>query len=487
LRLVLKYAKGSPSEGWRYRRAVPEKLRPIIGKRELKLFLGETEAEAVRSYARFHSMVERQLRDARRVLVNGGAIRPLAGDCDLARYHALRAEVVALGFDPNEDKSSIDPDSERQRHAEGMLEAYPMEDNPRHPDYASPKLPEAAAELVRALFNGLPSKPAPTLSDALRLYIAEKVKGDDAEDIKKRGRLETVVGRAKLALGGDRKLTAISIADALGVRDHFAKTTSSETVRRYLNDLQGIASHAIWREQLNIPNPFAKLPSLETDPERARRLAEGRKGIPTPELEKTALLVRERLRLHAGPELQNLWLLLELTGGRVKEIAGLRKDDVFLTDPRAPFIQIRFTENRRIKNFSSVRQVPLIPTAKRAAEDAIREATGSEFLFPSYCDGQRGANNASAALRAHVEVVRTDPRIVPHTMRNRLMARMSASHVNVPKDIRERIEGRGAGAISNRYDNADVVFAQMVDAFAKAFPEDFSEVAAGAPQGPPAA
>jgi hypothetical protein len=51
LRLVLKYAKGGPVEGWRYRRVVPERLRTLIGKREFKVFLGQTEAEAVRAYA----------------------------------------------------------------------------------------------------------------------------------------------------------------------------------------------------------------------------------------------------------------------------------------------------------------------------------------------------------------------------------------------------------------------------------------------------
>lgn len=470
MRLVLKYAKGSPSEGWRYRRAVPEKLRPIIGKRELKLFLGQAEAEAVRAYASFHTQVERLLRDAKRQLAKGGPLKPLAGDSDLARFHALRAGVQALGFEPDEDLAEIGPDSERVRHAEAILDAYPVEDDTRHPDYGSPQLPDAAADLVRALLNGLPAKPSPTLDDALRLYITEKAKGDSAEDTKKRGRLETVVGKAKLALGGDRKLTAISVADALAVRDHFSKDVSPETVRRYLNDLQGIASHAIWHEQLNIANPFAKLPSVETDAERARRLNGGRKGIPTSALEETALLMRTRLRLHAGPELLNLWLLLELTGGRIKEIAGLRKEDVTLSSPSGPFIGIQFTENRRLKNSSSVRQVPLLPTAMRAAEDALREGKGSLFLFPSYSDGQRGANNASAALRKHLDKVRTDARIVPHTMRNRLIARMIAG--GVPKDIRERIEGRGAEAISNRYDNADAVFAQMVEAFAKAFPEE---------------
>jgi hypothetical protein len=88
----------------------------------------------------------------------------------------------------------------------------------------------------------MPPKPAPTLSDALRTYVAEKVKGDETEDVKKRGRLEAVVGNAKLALGGDRKITAISVADALAVRDHFAKTTSAATVQRYLNDLRGIVT-----------------------------------------------------------------------------------------------------------------------------------------------------------------------------------------------------------------------------------------------------
>jgi hypothetical protein len=40
-----------------------------------------------------------------------------------------------------------------------MLDAYPMEDDTSHSGYSSPRLPEATAELVRALLNGLPAKP----------------------------------------------------------------------------------------------------------------------------------------------------------------------------------------------------------------------------------------------------------------------------------------------------------------------------------------
>ena len=123
---------------------VPEKLRPFIGKREFKLFLGQTHDEAVRTYANFHALAERQLMEAERQLAKGGASTPLAGDSDLARYHSLRAQIRALGLNPDDDPHPTDPDAESAQHlyAQRNRAAVPE----RSPGHLVPRDQAGAAE-----------------------------------------------------------------------------------------------------------------------------------------------------------------------------------------------------------------------------------------------------------------------------------------------------------------------------------------------------
>ena len=46
---------------YRYRRKVPLPLRPILGKTEIILALGKTQAEALRRYPKVHAQAEQQL------------------------------------------------------------------------------------------------------------------------------------------------------------------------------------------------------------------------------------------------------------------------------------------------------------------------------------------------------------------------------------------------------------------------------------------
>ena len=52
-----------------------------------------------------------------------------------------------------------------------------------------------------------------------------------------------------------------------------------------------------------------------------------------------------------------------------------------------------------MKTASSARVIPLVGSAKWAAERILAQPDGSEFAFPNYNDGKRtNANSASATL-----------------------------------------------------------------------------------------
>ena len=79
------------------------------------------------------------------------------------------------------------------------------------------------------------------------------------------------------------------------------------------------------------------------------------------------------------------WLvaLLSDTGMRLGEAVGLSVDDVHLND-ETPHINITPHPWRRLKNKGSERCVPLVGEALWAASRAIKEPSGSSFLFLRY-------------------------------------------------------------------------------------------------------
>ncbi|WP_425430504.1 DUF6538 domain-containing protein [Celeribacter persicus] len=52
--LVLKYAQRTKKGAWRYRRRVPDDLRPILGKAEITKVLEDSEKEALKAYPSVH-------------------------------------------------------------------------------------------------------------------------------------------------------------------------------------------------------------------------------------------------------------------------------------------------------------------------------------------------------------------------------------------------------------------------------------------------
>ena len=323
--LVLKYAQELPSGAFRYRRRVPKALVATIGKGEFVQLLGDSRKAALRVYPTIHNAVELQLAVAARQL--DGKPRSVDDqDSELAQYRRLEERIRGAGFDPAEAQASIGSNEGRQREADHVLDRHP-----RDLETGRPLLSDDEVSYVRALYNGPPIRPAPTLSDALRLYLAEKVTTASHEDHKKRQRVNRVVGNAIAALGGDRKVTDIHRTDAKAIRDHFlANSPSPDTAKRYLNDIRGILKYVIKEEEVDMLNPFVGLPVGDDPAHLERQRQEGRGSIPQADLDAAVVAVDERLRGHASVDLLNIWTLLSYTGCRMKEVTGLGRDDLVL-------------------------------------------------------------------------------------------------------------------------------------------------------------
>jgi hypothetical protein len=97
----LRYTQLDQNGCWRYRRRVPDRLRPLLGKTEFVKVLGRTEAEALHAFGLYHRHVET-------ILKHG---RPLGGADTFLDVRRRAMQVVReMGWDPTKSRAEVDED-----------------------------------------------------------------------------------------------------------------------------------------------------------------------------------------------------------------------------------------------------------------------------------------------------------------------------------------------------------------------------------------
>ena len=138
--------------------------------------------------------------------------------------------------------------------------------------------------------------------------------------------------------------------------------------------------------------------------------------------------------------------LIADTGMRLAEGAGLLRSD-FIEQDGIFCVNIRSHPWRSLKTSSSARIIPLVGSAKWAAERILAQPDGSKFAFPNYNDGQRtNANSASAALNKWLKS-KIGRGYTIHSFRHSMRDRLRA--VECPSDVIDQIGGwltHGVGA-----------------------------------------
>ena len=225
-------------------------------------------------------------------------------------------------------------------------------------------------------------------------------------------RVDRVMAKALDVLGGDRRLDRIRRADAIKIRDRLlVDYRKAATARRYLAPLKALVKEALWvgEHDKTVPNPFEGVTvEVSTNPLEERR--------PLSRDELSA--IRERIRSSGSPDLFDIWTILECTGCRLSEVGGLAWRDVLLDGDPCPYVRLRWTDDRRLKNKVSSSDVPLSRPAFEAVSRARARAGDSPHVLPAYArDG--GGEALSAALMRHVRTVTDDPLAVSHSPRQR--------------------------------------------------------------------
>lgn len=414
----------SGKKHFRYRRKVPGFLRQALGKTEIVKPLGSTPAEVLRHYDKVHKEAEAEIKAAMR-----GKPKPTEKTA-LEKYQWATRQVAEWG----------------------PMDAHTADALADHLEQAG------QSELYRALV--VPDrKPEPTLADAVKLYLKDKVDGTP-DETKKRQRVERVQAHVLKSLGrGDPQIRSLTRTDAREVRDHMLADgdMAPATVHRYLNDLRAIVTHAIKEvdELSGATNPFNGLEVKKTTLAK-----EDRKPFTDAQLK----AARARVLGHASEDLQRIWRMLERSGCRLAEVTGLMVEDVHV-DGKFPYLDLRFHPHRRLKNAGSVRRVPLVGDALKAAQEAREEAKDRALLFPAYAR-EGGATAASQVLMKHVRKVVTDRKVTVHSLRHTLKDRLVKA--DVPEAVQNMILGHSSGAVSEAYGGPEARLEVAMRALTKA-------------------
>jgi integrase len=422
LMVTLQHTKKLDDGRYRYRRRYPEDVREALGWEFIR-----TSADPLSNKAmhRWHldreAELETEVRTARRL-----SALTTATDRELYEAAQVRAGQLLEGVD------GLDEDDARATLAEHIATDYP--EDPETGDRVG--IGRADAAIIAALMDPKLSAPEPTMADAKRLYLSERVGNTTTERGRKnRSDTDRVFRLAEDALGDRAKLplSKLADADARAVRDHMLKRTKAgkngetikaSSVRRELNVLASAWKVALKGFDLNkgarAVNIFEGLNILQ---EGAQSQQDERDPLPYPVIEAMWIKLRTAREKEGGtlPQQRLIWRLLAGTGCRESEIAGLRVKDVNLA-ASIPHLKVTWHEDRRVKNRASLRSVPLVGDALAAATEAVSNAGNSKELFPAYY-GNGGGNRLSAALMKHLRNVRMgdDPtKQVIHSLRHNM-------------------------------------------------------------------
>ena len=407
-RYVFRRANGS----FRYKRNVPERLRPLIGKATLYRQLGDSYREAMQALPLVHARIEALLNDE----ANKSAIER---SLEIIRG-ALGDEVAEMVL------------------AETVPEYSPIEDalNELGKDLHRQKMP---TEVVQQVYTGKLKPDVLTLAMTLDQY--EAYKSDSPKAAREIGQrierlrtdMKSVFGQQKLKY---TPLTDITRQDANDLRDHLLSRVSANSAVRMLGVVRTAINHVIVEHSLTIPNVFTNLKIKGAGASKHDRLP----------LTDSQLTLLEPA--FSGDAIAwALYVTLRDTGARVSEISGLRTKDCDLV---AKCLDISPTPWRGLKTTNSQRSVPLSAEAAAALGKLIQNQTSDPEapLFDRYAK-ERGADSCSAMLMKRLRTVITDKKLTMHSLRHRMKDKLR--NTGCPEAISMAILGHSTNTVAANY------------------------------------
>lgn len=338
---------------------------------------------------------------------------------------------------------------------EGMY-AFPHLDSIE--DYLRDKKAAGTMSDVDCLAEQILTKPMPVLlSQAPQIYFDNHENGQ-----KKKFKKDTEKHWRKIysATGGDIPIENLTREMAKKYVSDRIKQVKTTAVAREISTIRAVLNVAIKEKGLNLANHFEglKIPNKGRD-------SKPRRPFTNEEYKKLIGAC-----FATGDEIRTLILVTCLTGARPSEVAGIRREDLFLDEAYPHFDLVEYAD-RTLKTKNSARKVPLIPLATEAVRKLL-ETHEKPVLFPRYCDGNEvSGDNVSGATRKYIASLGIDKTLYSsrHTVKTLL------DRAGVQEYLAEVICGWGGASISRGYGDQHSI-AQKFEALQMAFAPILSEI-----------
>lgn len=423
------YLTKSPKGHYGYRRVIPEALRDIIGKREIKKALGRDVGEAMRLYAQVHKDTEKLIKAARAKTPGDSQRELVIRKMRQFKFSEADIAIVAAG--------RVEPESELAEGLSIFQDGLAWEHE--HDERRGVK-PAVSVEAIRAIGDGQLPEVTYTVSTALDHYLEVKSTGVHAKDLALTNRVDLIRQRLIGVIGKHevtkRPLADLTRAEARKFRDFLAGIMSPASVKRSIEIISPAINFLIKEHDLSVKNPFT---GLEI------------KGATSSRDSRHSLTEEDLKALHASmvrsmdDGLSTIWVTLRDTGARLGEICNLRAMDVDLAEE---CIHIRPYGDHTLKTRNSERTVPLSPDALARLKLAAENLKPEQAVFPRYA-GARRPEAASAALMKRLRTQIDDSKKTVHSLRHRMKDRLR--NTNCPEAIAKEIMGHSEQGVAFNY------------------------------------
>ena len=436
---------------YRYRRQVPKELREIIGRREIKISLRTTDPETAKRRLAVEALkTDRLFNEARRTLANPAALA----------FNAVRQDAADRRQRPRtEDELDVE--------SVALTDAVEKAETQRPLDPVRARVLRAILDARQKDPDGLEttgSEDNPTLSMLFDRWREERRPPQKTweEWTTARKRFESVVG-------GDVVVRSITKAHVRAYKEALLRTPkrhgsgtklSPASVSKGLTAIRSVLSWAVDQGYIESnPADGIRHAGARSAEQRSRRL-----GYDAEDLRRIFAKPRKPGVDHWLP-LLGLW-----TGARLEELGGLRVEDV-KEEGSVPYLFIRATDERRLKNKGSERRVPLHPELVRAGFlDYVteRKRGGDTAVFPELRADAHGTRTRmwSKRFARHVRVVCgvNDKSKAPmHSFRH---AWATAARAVMPEEHRHAIGGWSGGGVGRTY-GTSVPLSVLAESMAK--------------------
>jgi integrase len=422
---------------YRFRRFVPKDLREIIGRREIKVSLRTNDLDTAKRRLAIEALkADRLFNEARCVLANPDALAFLMTQRDVEdRRKRARTD------------DELDAESLALTDA---LEVATEGDARRRPD-------PVQAKILRSVLDARQSDP-----DALNVtednpplsILFDRWRAERQPPPKTWAEWSTTRKRFEQVIGGDFPVRSITKAHFRAFKESLLRTPkrhgneamlSPASVTKGLGAIRSVLSWAVGQGYLEVnPADGIRHAGARSAEQRSRRLP-----YDADDLKRIFSQQRKPGVDHWLP-LLGLW-----TGARLEELGGLRVEDV-KAEADVPYIFIRASDGRRLKNRGSERRVPLHPELVRAGFlDSVteRKSAGDTLLFPELKADAHGTRTRMWGKRfaRHVRLVCdvTDKRKASfHSLRHSFV---DAARAVMIEEHRHAITGHSGGGVGRTY------------------------------------